>query len=132
MALGTQSVYNAVSATATVAAGNNFSSINIAATTWTGFTLQGKVVNGAGVAKSGEKLTIYCAQSSLNSTTETIQQVKPASANWIISLTSEPSATAYFTLPPQVRTGDFLYIWIDHENWDAARTLTLNVVQATP
>lgn len=132
MALGTQSVYNAVSATAAVAAGNNFIAINIAAQTWTGFTLQGKVVNTAAASKTGEKLIIYCTQSSLNSTSETIAQVKPASANWIISMPGEASATQYFSIPPQVRTGDFLYIWIDHEGWDAARTMTINVVQATP
>ena len=132
MALGSQAVYNATALTAPIAAGKNFVTINIAAQTWTGFTLQGKIVNSANIAKSGEKLTIYMTQSSLNSTSETIAQVKPASVNFIIPVTSEASATQYITLPPQVRTGDYLYIWLDHEDWDQARTLTLNAVQATP
>lgn len=130
MALTTQAVYSGVSFTAAQAAGNNFVTINIAAQTWVGFTLQGKIVNTSAAAKSGENLTIFMAQSTLNSTTETIAQVKPSAVSFNIPLTSEVSATQYITLPPQVRTGDYLYIWTNHENWDAARTLTLNAVQA--
>jgi hypothetical protein len=132
MALGAQTILTNASVTATADRASNFTTANIAAQTWTGFNLQVKVVNGSTASKSGEKLIINFGQSSFNTGSETVANVKALGQSAEITIPGEASLTTYYTLPITQRTGDYIYLWLGHESWDNARTVSISAVQSTP
>jgi hypothetical protein len=132
MALETQAIQSGLFITAPATTSLNFSSVSIAAKTWTGLTYQLKVTNGATASKTGERLLIYLAQSNFSGASETADFVRPCAKIWEVSMPSAANAINYFVFPPDVRVADFIYSWFAHDTWDFTRTITLNAVQATP